>query len=242
MNTFIGKCCDECWHSAERPCELFVRCCTEGPLCHHNHECENKIKSLNNRLKYIEHDLPIIFIGMGTCGLAAGAKKVEEAIVKELDKLNVKAHIEPTGCIGYCAKEVIVDIKLPGKDRISYCEVTPKFVPKLIQKTLVEKDIFKEKLLGTHGSHSKDLPSIKSISFFKHQQKIVLENCGIIDPTSIDAYIAFNGFKALDKVLRLMSPEEVVKEIFNSGLRGRGGAGFLTGKKWELAHKQKSVL
>jgi NADH:ubiquinone oxidoreductase subunit F (NADH-binding)/Pyruvate/2-oxoacid:ferredoxin oxidoreductase delta subunit len=242
MKKFIEKCCEECWHSGEKPCELFIRCCTEGPLCHHNPECENRIKSLNNRLNYIQHELPVIFIGMGTCGLASGAKKVEEAIIKELDRLNLKAQIESTGCIGYCAREVIVDIKLPGKPRISYCEITSKLVPKLIQKTLVEKDILKENLLGTHAEPSDSIPSINSNFFFKHQQKIVLEKCGIIDPASIDAYIAFGGFKALDKVLRLMKPEEVVKEILQSGLQGRGGAGFLTGKKWELAHNQKSPV
>ncbi len=241
MKSFIEKCCGECWHSSEKPCELFVRCCTEGPLCHQNPECENRIKSLNNKLNYIEHELPIIFIGMGTCGLASGAKKVEEAIVKELDRINLQAQIERTGCIGFCSREVIVDIKIPGKPRISYCEITPKIVPKLIQKTLVEKDVFKDKLLGVHGVLD-GIPSINSDPFFKHQLKIVLEKCGIIDPASIDAYLAYSGFKALDKVLRLMKPEEVIKEILQSGLRGRGGAGFLTGKKWELAHNQKSTI
>ena len=72
--------------------------------------------------------------------------------------------------------------------------------------------------------------------------KLVLENCGIINPDSIDAYIASGGFKGLSKVLRLMKPDTVVKEILNSGLRGRGGAGFPTGKKWELALKQKSEV
>ncbi len=241
MKNFIEKCCSECWHSPEKPCELFVRCCTEGPLCHHSPECENRIKTLNNRLNHLEHELPLIFIGMGTCGLASGAKKVEESIIKELDKLNIQAQIERTGCIGYCSREVIVDIKLPGMPRISYCEITPKIVSKLIQKTLVEKDIFKEKLLGVHGI-LQDLPSIDSVPFFKHQMKIVLEKCGIIDPASIDAYIAFGGFKGLDKVLRLLKPEEVIKEILQSGLRGRGGAGFLAGKKWELAFNQKSKV
>ena len=108
MNTFIEKCCSECWHTPETPCDLFVRCSTEGALCHHHKECEEKIKSLNRKLTYQEHDIPVIFIGMGTCGLASGALKVEEAIKAELEKLNIKAHIEPTGCIGFCAKEVIV--------------------------------------------------------------------------------------------------------------------------------------
>jgi NADH:ubiquinone oxidoreductase subunit F (NADH-binding) len=239
MKSFIDKCCKECWHSPEKPCELFLRCCTEGPLCHHNPECENKIKSFNNKLKFIEHGLPVIFIGMGTCGLASGAKKVEEAISKELKQLNLHAQIVATGCIGYCSKEVIVDIKLPGKPRVSYSEITPRLVPKFLVKTLVEKEIFKENLLGIHDGIT---DNINSNPFFKRQQKIVLEKCGIIDPSSIDAYIAYGGFKALDKVLRLMRPEEVVKEILQSGLRGRGGAGFPAGKKWELALNQKSDI
>lgn len=240
MNTFIEKCCSECWHSPETPCDLFVRCSTEGALCHHHKECEEKIKSLNKRLTYQEHDVPVIFIGMGTCGLASGAQKVEEAIKAELEKLNITAHIEATGCIGFCAKEVIVDIKLPGLDRISYCEITPKLVPKLIQKTLVDKEIFREKLLGSHGKGTSEVPSLNDIPFFRSQRKIVLEHCGVINPASIDTYISYGGFKALDKVLRLMKPEEVVKEVLASGLRGRGGGGFPTGKKWELAFKQKS--
>ncbi len=240
MNSFIERCCEECWHSPENPCDMFVQCCTEGPLCHHEKSCEEKIQSLNRRLKFIDHKEPVIFIGMGTCGLASGAAKVEEAIKTELNKLNIKALIQPTGCIGYCAKEVIVDVKFPEKDRISYCEITTKIVPKFIQKVFVEKTIFKEKLLGTFGESTPEIHSINEIPFFKNQVKIVLENCGVINPTSIDAYIAYGGFKALDKILRLMKPEEVIKEILNSGLRGRGGAGFPTGKKWELAFKQKS--
>lgn len=222
MKSFIDKCCEECWHSPEKPCDLFVRCCTEGPLCHHDKACVEKFASLNRKLKNIEHDLPIIFIGMGTCGLASGALKVEEAIKAELAKLNINAVIQPTGCIGYCAREVIVDVKFPGQDRISYCEITPKLVPKLIQKVFVEKGVFKEKLLGTFGKTTPEIPNINSIPFFRHQLKVVLENCGIVDPTSVDAYIAHGGFKALDKVLRLMKPSEVIKEITDSGLRGRG--------------------
>lgn len=240
MKTFLDLCCEECWHSKENPCNSFIRCCTEGPLCHFDAECAEKFKALNKKLTYQEHDVPIIWIGMGTCGLAAGAKKVEEAIRAELSKLNITAQIEAAGCIGFCAKEVIVDIKLPGGDRISYCEITPKFVPRLIQHAIVNKEIYKEKLLGTHGKGSVDLPSINDNPFFKHQMKIVLENCGIIDPTSIDAYIANGGFKALDKVLLLMKPADVVKEVLDSGLRGRGGGGFPTAKKWELALNKKA--
>lgn len=239
MKDFNQLCCEKCWHIIDKPCEHFIQCCTEGPLCHHDEKCEHEITSLRKRLKYEEHEHPIIMIGMGTCGLASGAAKVKEAIEAELKKLNIEATIEGTGCIGYCAVEPIVDIKLPGKDRISYQEISVKDVPRFIKTTLVEKEIYKEKVLGSHGK-SNGVISLKQVPFFEHQQKIVLANCGIVNPVSIDAYLAHGGFKAFDKVLRLMKPEEVVKEILDSGLRGRGGGGFPTGKKWELAAKQKS--
>ncbi len=240
MNTFIELCCKECWHSPEKPCDHFIRCCTEGPLCHHSEECSSKIKMLNRKLRYEEHDKPVIIIGKGTCGLAAGAQKVEDAIRAELSKLNIKAQIETTGCVGYCALEPIVDIKMPNGDRVSYSQVNPKMVPKLIKKVIIEKDILAENLLGTYGKTNGKAVNINETPFFKKQVKIVLENCGVVNPTSIDAYISNGGFKALDKVLSLMKPEEVVKDILTSGLRGRGGGGFPTGKKWEFALKQKS--
>ncbi|MBI5662491.1 MAG: NADH-quinone oxidoreductase subunit NuoF [Ignavibacterium album] len=238
MKNFDQLCCEKCWHTPQNPCEHFIQCCTEGPLCHSDEKCRIEISSLRKRLRYEEHELPIIIIGMGTCGLASGAGKVKETIQEELKKLNIEAIVESTGCIGYCAVEPIVDVKLPGEDRVSYCEIIPKIVPKFLHTVLVEKKIFKEKLLGTHGKTNQDARNINEIPFFEFQRKIVLSNCGIINPDSIDTYLAYGGFKAFDRVVRLMKPEEVIKEISISGLRGRGGGGFPTGKKWELAHKQ----
>lgn len=240
MKSFIENCCDQCWHSSENPCELFIACCLEGPLCHKNENCKSKFVNLNKDLKYVTHELPIIFIGMGTCGLASGAEKVRSAIEEELIKQNLKAAIVPTGCIGYCAKEPIVDIKLPGKDRISYCEVFPKDIPQLIETTITKKSIYEKKLLGSFGQSDDKVKKISDVPFFKRQQKVVLENCGVINPNSIDEYIASGGFRATDKVLRLMSSEQVVVEIKESGLRGRGGGGFSTGTKWEMALKKEA--
>ncbi|MFA7228566.1 MAG: CCxxC motif-containing NuoF prefix domain-containing protein, partial [Melioribacteraceae bacterium] len=241
MKRFNDKCCDQCWHSNETPCELFIACCSDGPLCHSGEDCKKSYVKLNNQLKYTDHDLPIIFIGMGTCGLASGADKVKLAIEGELSKNKIEAIIVPTGCIGYCAKEPIVDIKLPGKDRISYCEIYPKDVPQLIENTIVKKSVYEKKLLGSHSVNNSSTKRLSDQPFFKRQQKIVLENCGIINPNSIDEYIAIGGFKALDKVLRLMSSDQVVNEIKASGLKGRGGGGFSTGTKWELAYKKESL-
>jgi NADH:ubiquinone oxidoreductase subunit F (NADH-binding)/(2Fe-2S) ferredoxin len=240
MKSFIEKCCDQCWHSVEKPCDLFIACCTEGPLCHKDDKCKEKFQKINRQLKYASNEKPVIFIGMGTCGLASGADKVKNAIEDELKKQNINADIVKTGCVGYCAKEPIVDVKLPGKDRISYCEVTIKDVPELIKTTLIDGGIYKKRILGKYGESTKDIPSIKEIPFFKRQLKLVLENCGVINPTSIDEYIASGGFKALDKSLRILNPEKVVQEVLDSGLRGRGGAGFPTGKKWQLAHNKQA--
>ena len=232
--------CRECESLHPKGYPAFINNCTNGLTCEHDHKSNEAILKLNKILRYEEHTEPIIFIGMGTCGLASGANKVKAAIESELSKLNIKAIIVPTGCIGYCAKEVIVDIKLPNKDRISYSEIEPKDVPALLKKTLVDKQILIEKLLATFGKTDEYVTNINEIPFFAKQQKVVLENCGIINPTSIDEYIAYGGFSALEKVLSKMTPKDAVNEVLNSGLRGRGGGGFPTGKKWDLALAQNS--
>ncbi|MEN8191333.1 MAG: NADH-ubiquinone oxidoreductase-F iron-sulfur binding region domain-containing protein [Bacteroidota bacterium] len=239
MKSFIDLVyCEECGTQHSKSYPNFISDCKTGLTCDHNDEKNDEILQLNKSLTYQKHTDPIIFIGMGTCGLASGANKVKVKIEEVLTELGVKATIVPTGCIGYCAKEVIVDIKLPNKDRISYCEVTPKDVPALIKKTLVDKQIFIEKLLATFGKTDDYVTNINDIPFFAKQLKVVLENCGIINPTSIDEYIANGGFTALEKVINNMTPKDVVDEVLNSGVRGRGGGGFPTGKKWSFALSQ----
>ena len=220
----------------------FINCCNSTQETKLEESLKNELTSIKKLLKYEVHEYPIIFIGMGTCGLASGADKVKIAIEVELTKNNLNAIIVPTGCIGYCAKEVIVDIKLPDESRIAYCEVTVKDVPALIRKTIIEQDVFTNKLLGSHKSGVSGIKYINDLPFFRRQKKLVLENCGIIDPTSIDEYIANDGFKALDKVLSNYKPKDVVDEILKSGLKGRGGGGFPTGKKWEFAYNQVSDI
>ena len=220
----------------------FIKCCNGEQGTNIEESLKDELSLLTKLLKYEVHEYPIIFIGMGTCGLASGADKVKIAIEAELTKNNLNAIIVPTGCIGYCAKEVIVDIKLPDESRIAYCEVTVKDVPALIRKTIIEQDVFTNKLLGSHKSGVSGIKYINDLPFFRRQKKLVLENCGIIDPTSIDEYIANDGFKALDKVLSNYKPKDVVDEILKSGLKGRGGGGFPTGKKWEFAYNQVSDI
>ncbi len=185
-------------------------------------------------------DKPVILVGMGTCGLANGAQAVYDMFVQELKKYELDTEIIKVGCVGYCAEEVIVDVKVPGFPRISYKRVTPDNVNTIIERTIVNKEPVIQKALGKYPDADPsiwpDIPLLKDIPFFKIQQKVVLENCGIIDPENIDQYLARGGYRALSSVLKEKSPLDVIEDTKKAGLRGRGGGGFLTGKKWEFAY------
>jgi NADH:ubiquinone oxidoreductase subunit F (NADH-binding)/Pyruvate/2-oxoacid:ferredoxin oxidoreductase delta subunit/(2Fe-2S) ferredoxin len=227
-----------CWHTAENPCRFFVECINNGPQCHQSAEGLRKLEVLKKELLFEKHSDVVIMVGMGTCGLANGAQKVYDALAQELSARGIKARLIATGCVGYCSREVIVDIKLPNHPRISYCQVKVEDVPAIVQKTCVEKEPVREKVLGRYAGESNgwdDLPLINEVPFFSKQKKNILENCGVIDPESMDQYLARGGYRALSKAITKMTPEEVIQETLKSGLRGRGGAGFPTGKKWELA-------
>jgi len=241
MNTFTTLFKD-CWHSSEKPCADFIDCIESGPQCNATAQLRKDLQNLKDRLRLVRHPKPVILIGMGTCGLANGAQKVYDAILAVLAEKKIDAEVVKTGCVGFCSREVIVDIKLPDLARISYSQVKPEQVPEIIETTLINRQPVIGQVLGLYRQDGQDgwgeLPDISTIPFFAKQKKNVLENCGIIDPGSIDQYLAYQGYRALSRVLREKNRQEWVKEIFDSGLRGRGGGGFPTGKKWELAQKE----
>ena len=155
-------------------------------------------------------------------------------IIENLRKIIEEKHIEnvrviQTGCFGLCAKGPIVIIR---PEDVFYAQVQPEDSEEIIEKHILKGEIV-ERLLckDIDGSIVKKLDEL---TFYKKQKRIALKNCGVIDPENIDEYIAFDGYKALEKVLFNMSQDEVIKTVTDSGLRGRGGAGFLTGKKWEF--------
>jgi len=233
-----------CWHSADNPCRFFIDCINKGQKCHQSDAANERLQRHKNELLLNEHAHPVVLVGMGTCGLANGAQKVFDAFKKELSALDLKADVISTGCVGYCAKEVIVDIKLPGHPRVSYAEVKADDVPQIIVETLQQSTIISEKLLGLYDGASANgwggYQALNDLPFFKKQQKNVLENCGVIDPDNIDQYLVRGGYLGLSKALNEMSREEVINEVKKGGLRGRGGGGFPTGLKWELAFKSKN--
>ena len=162
-----------------------------------------------------------------------------KTILKEKQIENVR--VIKTGCFGLCAKGPIVIIR---PEDTFYAMVKPEDCEEIIQTHIVEGNRV-ERLL-CKDIDGKKVNSLDELNFYKKQKRIALKNCGVINPEDIDEYIAFDGYLALEKVLKEMTPEEVIEVVTNSGLRGRGGAGFPTGKKWALTRasegKQKYVV
>jgi len=169
----------------------------------------------------------------GTGCVSNNAFKVKEALEREIKRHNLhdEVLIVMTGCNGFCAQGPIMVVQPDG---IFYQMLTEKDIPHLVEEHLLKGRPVK-KLMYTPSEEEKPIPKMSDIGFFKKQRLIALRNRGLVDPEKIDEYIAREGYKALAKALTSMSPEEIIKEIKDSGLRGRGGAGFPTGRKWELA-------
>jgi len=185
-------------------------------------------------------DKPRIWIGMGTCGTAAGAEALKEAIEAWLAENNVEAEIHPVGCVGMCHNEPLVDIQVKGRSRVSYKKVLAKNLPVLLKDHLVDNTPTKRMVFGQLTNPESDevpyegLPNFHEEPFFAHQVKIVMQRCGVIDYHSIDDYIATGGYQGLKKAVT-MTAEQLIEELKKSGLRGRGGAGFPTWMKWKFA-------
>ncbi len=164
---------------------------------------------------------------------AFGAVEVRDAFKASVaeQKLTDRVDIVETGCHGFCARAPVAAVDPYG---FFYQQISPKDVPAIVKTTLVEGKLF-EKALYRQTKADHVIPLEKDVPFYREQMKIVLRNCGQIDPTRIDEYLARDGYSALTKVLSTMSPEEVIEAVLRSGLRGRGGAGFPTGAKWRFA-------
>jgi len=170
--------------------------------------------------------------------LSSDCREVKEAFVKALDheKLTEKVKINLTGCMGACTLGPTLIIN-PGQTL--YCNLKPSDMAQIV-KEHIKKGKIATKYCYKDPETGKEIPELQEINFFKHQKKIVLRNCGTIDYASLDEYIARDGYFALCKALTSMTTAQVVDEVKRSGMRGRGGGGFPTGVKWEMASKVAS--
>ncbi|MBW2610726.1 MAG: SLBB domain-containing protein, partial [Deltaproteobacteria bacterium] len=185
-------------------------------------------------------EAPVIYLGSATCGRAAGIQAVAEEVKTCLEEFNLNANVVEVGCIGPCFLEPLVYIQKSGRPPVCYGRMTPKIVKQLIEDYLLNDNPRPDLALGTLGHGEIDgIPNFFEHPMLKSQTRLVLRNCGIIDPEEIDYYIARDGYLGIKKALE-MSPREVISEIKTSGIRGRGGAGFPTWKKWEICHNVQS--
>ncbi len=193
---------------------------------------------------------PRLAVGSATCGQANGAAEVTQALIETAQKVGYDAEVVATGCLGFCAAEPLVDVWRPGYPRVIYRDVTPQKASALVTALAKGDDKAEWALCRLEGddfildasSKSYDVsrsngalagvPLYGEAAFFARQVKVALRNCGFIRPTELDEYIARGGFFGLYDVLHQRSAEEVIGVVTKSGIRGRGGAGFPTGKKW----------
>ncbi len=182
---------------------------------------------------------PVVFVGAGTCGLGAGARKTIVAIKSFLAQHGLKAEVVEVGCNGMCSDEPIVDIQMPGRTRVSFGSVTAERVPRLLEAMLNTGSVPQDLVLGQYRSPGARVwESVKPLDehpFLARQVRVVLASSGIIDPGSIAEYIALGGYSSAARVLRSQTPEQVCDLVERSGLRGRGGGGFPSGRKWKFA-------
>jgi NADH-quinone oxidoreductase subunit F len=195
--------------------------------------------------------MPRIAVGMGTCGRGNGAEGIYHSFAEQIDRSGMTIFLASTGCFGPCSEEPIVNVWIPGRPLVILRRVQAddterilndlnagRITPDLAWCKVEEWDHVTAHI--KYGQGYPELPHWHEVPFFKGQKKIVLRNCGFINPDDIEEYIGIGGYQALYKVLIDEHPDLVIEQIKASKLRGRGGAGYLTGNKWEFLAKNKS--
>jgi len=171
-----------------------------------------------------------IKVGYGACGIAAGAEGVYDSIKTYMEDKNLNITLEKTGCIGMCFQEPLVEIEDDKFGGTLLGQITQKQVKGILDNYFENQSIDPSLVVAARDYEAED------DDFFKKQYRIVLSNCGRINPEDINEYIQMDGYKAIEKAIRNMYREEIIEEVTKSGIRGRGGAGFPTGLKWNFTY------
>jgi NADH-quinone oxidoreductase subunit F len=173
-----------------------------------------------------------ILVGTSTCGRAAGALEVLDALTKKIEQRGIDAEIAQVGCMGHCYAEPLVIVAKPGLPAFAYGYVTPGMASVIVDNCLLKDDPCLEFALGALEDNEL-IPTIYDMPRFEYENRLILRNCGDIDPQNINHYIANGGYATLESIFK-MTQKGLIDCIKKSGLRGRGGAGFSTGEKWEI--------
>ena len=182
-----------------------------------------------------EGDAAYILVGTATCGRASGSFEVFKAFKEEITKHNLNAHVIPVGCMGHCYAEPLVVVRKPGLPSILYGNVSPPAATTIVKHFLGEDNFLPELMLAALEPND-FLPTIADLPRFALETRTILRDFGIIDPENIMDYVARGGYEGLSVALQ-RDQKTIIAQVFASGLRGLGGAGFLTGKKWDICFK-----
>ncbi len=197
-------------------------------------------KALTDWGNYIGGKKSFFMVGNATCGRSAGSTEVIERLEALSSEKNSAFGVYEVGCIGMCYLEPIISVYKPGQPVLFYANVNADDAGRIAESFLEKDKIIKDKLLGILEKEGHNgIPSLFDSPMLKPQKRLVLNNCGIIDPTRLTHYLANKGYSGLKKALG-MTPQKVIDDLMNSGLRGRGGAGFPTARKWQFAFDQDS--
>jgi len=231
MQTLLDKCCDKCTHEPQNPCRDFIKCRKEGPICHDDESCRQKRQAFIDGIHLpAGSDQKNILICAGTGCTSSGSRKLVDVLKEELQKHNLqdKVKITITGCHGFCEQGPLMIVE---PDKTFYVRVQDSDVPEIVEQNLVAGQVV-ERLLYKDPSTGELSKTYETVPFYAKQQRLVLHNCGHINPEEVAEYIANDGYAGFTRALFEMTPDAVVEEVKKSGLRGRGGAGFPTGMKW----------
>ncbi len=205
------------------------------------HTSDTLSAETERRLADIRRDkpsLPVIYIASGSASLIAGGDATAAAVVQYLTEMGINGEVIRTGCHGPASYEPLICVHLPGKNRLIFRNITEEKVEPLLNGVF-HNDMPEEDLVAQSGNRGfeawHDIPFLEEVTYFRLQKRVVLANCGCYDPESIEQYVARGGYRAFLKTIRNYTHEEVCDIVERSGLRGRSGGGFNTGRKWKFA-------
>ena len=235
----MDRCCDRCFHTLDSPCKDYIICRVEGPICHDDEKCKELRRKRMRELLYGSSGTRIN-VGAASCGLAVGAEEVINALRDYIKRQRIEAEVVPVGCLGLCYMEPFIEIVNEDGPCPIYGYISPENVQKILYTYFKERSVegaFAIRRFTGRLKGEEKVPLLNQLDVWKKQVRWVSRNCGIVNPESIEEYIARGGFRGLTRALS-MRPEEVIEEIKLSGLRGRGGAGFPTWLKWKICREQ----